>query len=171
MGSRENIRAASEADAAEVIAYVEALRAERLPTIFRYESVPTLEEERSWLRRFARDSADYFVAEVDGRIVGNLGIAAYEQLQTAHRATLGMSVLQPYRGQGIGTRLLETAIRWCESRSLARLELEVLSNNPRAQRLYERHGFAIEGRRQHAVEVDGGFVDAILMYRAITASG
>jgi len=165
------IRTASESDVDKLIAYVTELRAERLPTIFRYDSIPTPEEEVDFLRQFAGDSAHFFVAEIHDRIIGNLGIATYPHPQTAHRANLGMSILAPFRGRGIGSKLLSAAVHWCESRSLRRLELEVLSNNPRAQRLYERHGFAVEGRREAAIAVDGAFVDLILMARKIAPAG
>jgi RimJ/RimL family protein N-acetyltransferase len=161
------IRVAGERDVPALIEYVTALRAERLPTIFRYDSVPTVDEEIAFIRRFAGDRAEYFVAIVDDRIVGNLGVAAHAHPQTAHGAQLGMSVLSPHRGRGIGSRLLDTAIAWAECRSIRRLELEVLSNNPAARRLYERKGFVVEGSRRGAVEVDGSFVDAILMARVI----
>jgi RimJ/RimL family protein N-acetyltransferase len=157
------IRTAGERDVSALIDYVAALRAERLPTIFRYDSVPTIEEETSFIRQFAGESADFFVAVAGERIVGNLAVAAHPHPQTAHGASLGMSMLAPYRGRGIGSRLLDAAIDWARQRSIRRLELEVLSNNPGARRLYERKGFMIEGCRRGAVAVDGTFVDALAM--------
>ena len=171
MNLNEKIRTASESDVDKVIAYVAELRAERLPTIFRYDSIPTTEEELDFLRRFAGDSADFFIVEIGDRVVGNLGISIYPHPQTAHRANLGMSILAPFRGHGIGSKLLATAFHWCESRLLRRLELEVLSNNPRAQRFYEHHGFIVEGRRAAAIAVDGEYVDLILMVRNIRPAG
>jgi RimJ/RimL family protein N-acetyltransferase len=157
------IRTAGESDVPALIDYIAALRAERLPTIFRYDWVPTVEEETAFIRRFAGERAEFFVATVGDSIVANLGIAGHHRPQTAHVASLGMSVLAPYRGQGVGSRLLDAAIAWAKHRSIQRLELEVLSNNPGARRLYERTGFVVEGSRRRAVEVDGSFVDAILM--------
>jgi RimJ/RimL family protein N-acetyltransferase len=157
------IRTADERDVLALIEYVAALRAERLPTIFRYDSVPTVEQEIAFIRRFAGKNAAFFVAVIVGRIVGNLGVVAHQHAQTAHGANLGMSVLAPYRGQGIGSRLLDSVVAWAKRRSIRRLELEVLSNNPGARRLYERVGFVVEGCRRGAVEVDGSFVDAVLM--------
>lgn len=164
------IRAVTESDVDEVIAYITELRAERLPTIFRNESIPTVEEELQFLRNYAHDSAEYFVAEWDGRIIANLAVSIHKHPQAAHGAGLGISVLRPFRGRGVGSMLLATAIAWCEDRSLRRLELEVLSNNPGAQRLYERHGFVVEGRREGAIAVDDDFVDAILMCRKIEST-
>jgi hypothetical protein len=87
------IRTADERDVLALIEYVAALRAERLPTIFRYDSVPTVEQEIAFIRRFAGKNAAFFVAVIDGRIVGNLGVVAHQHAQTAHGASLGMSVL------------------------------------------------------------------------------
>ncbi len=165
------IRPATTSDAEKLLAYVTELRAERLPTIFRYPNSPTLDEELAFLRRFQVESAEYFVAEAHGAIVANLSISAHRHPQTRHNASLGMTVLAPYRGRGIGSSLLETAVSWCEDRRIRRLELEVLSNNPAAMRLYERHQFVHEGRRVGAIEVDGNYVDAILMARQIIPSG
>jgi len=159
------IRTAGSSDAEALVKYLAELRAERLPTILRYPTTPTIEEEAAFMRRFEREGADYFVAEVDGRIVGNLSIFRHVHPQTAHSASLGMAVLAPYRSRGVGSCLLDAAISWSERRKICRVELEVLSNNEQAQRLYARKGFIVEGRRRGAVEVDGSFVDAILMAR------
>jgi RimJ/RimL family protein N-acetyltransferase len=160
------IRTAGEPDVHALLEYVRALRAERLPTIFRHDGVPTFEEELAFVREYAGENAALFVA-VDGeRIVGNLAVAAHGHPEIAHGAALGISVLAPWRGQGIGSRLLDTAIAWASERRLRRLELEVRSNNPRARRLYERKGFVLEGVRRGAVVVDGAFVDSIIMARA-----
>jgi RimJ/RimL family protein N-acetyltransferase len=161
------IRTADERDAAALIEYVAALRAERLPTVFRFDAVPSLDEEIAFIRRFAGESGACFVATIGETIVANLGVSAHRHPQTAHSATLGMAVLRPYRGQGIGTRLLDAAIEWGQHQGLVRLELEVFSNNSRAVRLYERRGFVVEGRRHGAVSVDGGFVDLLLMARRL----
>lgn len=165
------IRPANRDDASALIDYLVVLRAERLPTIFRYDSNPTVEEEIEFLREFEGDDGEFFVAEADGRIVGNVAVKAGAHTQTRHGANLGMSVLASHRNHGVGGRLLDAAIAWCEGLRLRRLELEVLSNNPSAQRFYERKGFVVEGRRVGAVEVDGDFVDAIQMARPIARGG
>lgn len=51
-----------------------------------------------------------------------------------------IAVLEEYRGDGIGVRLLEAGERWAREQGLARMSLEVLEENP-ARRLYEREGF------------------------------
>jgi RimJ/RimL family protein N-acetyltransferase len=157
------IRTADESDVPALIEYLTELRAERLPTIFRYDGVPTPEEEVEFLEQFSGENADFFVALDAQAIVGNLGVVARGLPQTCHNAGLGMSVLATYRNRGVGSRLMDTVIEWAKQRPIRRLELEVLGNNPGARRFYERKGFALEGCRSGAVEVDGTYVDALIM--------
>lgn len=159
------LRIADERDVPALIEYVAALRAERLPTIFRYDDVPTPEEELAFVREHSGERAALFVATHGERIVGNLAVAAHAHPETRHGAALGISVLAPWRGRGIGSRLLDTVIAWAGPRSIRRLELEVRSNTPGARRLYERKGFVVEGIRRGANLVDGELVDSILMAR------
>ncbi|NJC21624.1 RimJ/RimL family protein N-acetyltransferase [Arthrobacter pigmenti] len=44
-----------------------------------------------------------------------------------------------------------------------RIGLEVYAFNPRAQRVYEKCGFRMEGRRRDALYWDGEWIDAIMM--------
>lgn len=54
---------------------------------------------------------------------------------------LSIMVEPEARGQGIGTRLLETLMAECEVRRVDVLDVTVDANNHGAQRFYERHGF------------------------------
>lgn len=53
------------------------------------------------------------------------------------------------RGQGIGGTLLDEVGRRCRARGVPHLSLTTTIDNP-ARRLYERHGFVIEGERRSA---------------------
>ena len=59
----------------------------------------------------------------------------------AETPELGIALLPEYRGQGIGTALLEHLLAAAKDRYPA-LSLSVSPNNP-AVRLYERHGFQV----------------------------
>lgn len=52
-----------------------------------------------------------------------------------------LSVLQEYRGQGIGTRLLQAVEEYARSRGCCKVTLEVREINPLAERLYRRLGY------------------------------
>ncbi|MDA8346052.1 MAG: GNAT family protein [Thermaerobacter sp.] len=73
--------------------------------------------------------------------------------------------VQPERhAQGIGTARLHAIIDLVDNRlMLERLELTVLATNPRAQALYERLGFVVEGRKRGSVISAGRHVDEVMM--------
>jgi ribosomal protein S18 acetylase RimI-like enzyme len=82
----------------------------------------------------------------------------------AHVAEVhGLAVAPERQGEGIGARLLEAAIERCRRESVGRLVLRVLSTNVGARRLYERHGFEVEGTRREAFLLEGSYVDDLLM--------
>lgn len=55
------------------------------------------------------------------------------------------------QGEGLGTRLMETALKWLERDGPRRLWIGVWSQNLGAQRLYERAGFAKVGEYEFKV--------------------
>jgi ribosomal protein S18 acetylase RimI-like enzyme len=56
-------------------------------------------------------------------------------------------VAPAYRSKGMFTGVLSHMFEMAKARKLARVELDVSFDNPRAQALYERLGFAITGER------------------------
>lgn len=52
-----------------------------------------------------------------------------------------------FRGQGIGTYILENAFEAAKSKGCKRVLLDVTGNNEGAQRLYERFGFKFYGKK------------------------
>jgi RimJ/RimL family protein N-acetyltransferase len=75
----------------------------------------------------------------------------------------GLAVAPGSQGEGIGGRLLVAAIARLRRENVRRLVLRVLGTNAAARRLYERHGFAVEGARREAFLLDGAYVDDLLM--------
>jgi len=55
------------------------------------------------------------------------------------------------QGTGLGTALMDRAVADARTMGKRRLLLGVLGSNTRARAFYERHGFAIAGRRQYRV--------------------
>ena len=107
------------------------------------------------------------VAELDGEVVGNAGLHPASAAQRRkHAVMLGMSVAPAAQGQGVGSALLaalcDYADRWA---GVLRMELTVYTDNQRAIRLYQRHGFVIEGTHRAYAMRDGQYVDAYAMAR------
>jgi GNAT superfamily N-acetyltransferase len=51
---------------------------------------------------------------------------------------------EPWRGQGLGRRLVERAVEWYRQQEISRVELQVVSGNPEAVKFYERLGWQQE---------------------------
>jgi ribosomal protein S18 acetylase RimI-like enzyme len=74
-----------------------------------------------------------------------------------------MGLLPPFRGQGIGKRLILGTLEAARAFGLQRVELTVRENNKSAIELYKKVGFEIEGLQRHAVHVDGGYENVVFM--------
>jgi ribosomal protein S18 acetylase RimI-like enzyme len=88
-----------------------------------------------------------FLAESASSIVGVA--ICFEGFSTFKAQTLlnihDFTIHPAYRGQGIGSQLLEHVIQYARQVQHCAVTLEVLASNP-ARRLYTRHGFeAIDG--------------------------
>ena len=60
---------------------------------------------------------------------------------------LDVYVVAPYRGRGLGQRLMETAEEWACQHGLRRVALSVAAHNAPAQSLYEALGYKVETLR------------------------
>jgi L-phenylalanine/L-methionine N-acetyltransferase len=121
-------------------------------------------DERRYLRAIRRyPDAAVFVAEDDGLIVGRLSIARDQHPASKHVADLGLMVAATHRRRGIGTALLDAAVRWARAADVRKLELHVFPWNEAAIKLYESYGFVREGLRRGHYRRGDDYVDAILM--------
>ncbi|HLF99443.1 MAG TPA: GNAT family N-acetyltransferase [Acidimicrobiia bacterium] len=124
--------------------------------------VPFDKEERA--ERFRAFVADLrtanLVAEVDGVVVGHLGLhpTPYGTLE------LGMTIVDGHRERGMGTALMEAGLEWARTTDAHKIELQVWPDNARAIALYEKFGFQREGYLTHHYRRrDGSLRDAIIM--------
>ena len=120
-----------------------------------------LDEERD-LGTFTQgiEARSLFVAEVDGELVGLIGLhpTGYGVVD------LGMQVADGYRGQGVGSALLEAGIAWAREQGAHKMSLQHWPHNEAARALYDKYGFVQEGylRRQYPRK-NGEVWDAVLM--------
>jgi RimJ/RimL family protein N-acetyltransferase len=157
------IRQALPSDAAQILAYMDLLTAEPgvnialWPGEFNY----TVDEEAAVISSFAaQDNSLFLVAEADGQIAGVLTLQGGTRKAFRHTASLGMSVAAPWRGQGVGSQLVEAALEWARAtRILTRIELCVLTRNQPAIKLYQKYGFEIEGCLRQALYREGQYHD------------
>jgi ribosomal protein S18 acetylase RimI-like enzyme len=105
------------------------------------------------------------VAEHRGMIVGSLTLYQYygNLNKTKRVYSLGMVVLKGYRSIGIGSSLMDYAIRWARHKGIRKLSLEVFSTNEAATHLYRKFGFEVEGTRKGQFQIAGRYVDEVIM--------
>lgn len=109
----------------------------------------------------------HLVAEVDGQVIASAGLHPVGlAVRRRHAMSLGMSVSVPWQGQGVGSALMaalcHSADHWL---GVLRIELGVYADNLRAQALYRKFGFEVEGRQRAYALRDGAYVDSLMMAR------
>lgn len=60
-----------------------------------------------------------------------------------------VAVRPEFRGRGLGSALLQSTLAQARKRNAKVAQLEVRAGNEEAQRLYQRSGFAVVGRRKN----------------------
>lgn len=106
------------------------------------------------------DKHAYTLLELDDQPVGftRINWKRPVPLSDAAGAELQKIYFLPgFTGKGLGTRLLLDAIERVRARPDSLIWLDVLTNNPRARKLYERHGFTVTGKlpfKTDLIEID-----------------
>jgi GNAT superfamily N-acetyltransferase len=105
--------------------------------------------ERSW--ESWRDQADgsasgndrcTLIAFAGGTPVG-LGAVYRDGPQADEGELLQFWVRPDWRNHGVGRKLLEALLRWCEENGIVRVRASVTAGNDRAARFYTRYRFAL----------------------------
>lgn len=98
-----------------------------------------------YIDRFgSRKDDDCLVAEVDGTIVGAVWVRCIKAFGYIDEGVpeFAFSVYPQYRGNGIGTALMQAMLAHLKGKKVKRASLAVQKGNP-AARLYRRAGFQI----------------------------
>jgi putative acetyltransferase len=106
------------------------------------------------------------VAELDGKVVGHLGLLTTTVPRRRHVANFGIAVHDEFHRKGVGSALVAEMIRLCDNYlNIVRLELTVHPDNERAIALYEKFGFEREGIARFGIFADGKFSGLLQMAR------
>jgi putative acetyltransferase len=119
-------------------------------------------------RERMRDDANahHLVAEIDKRVVGDLGLHTETSPRQRHVGRMGMVVHEDFQGKGVGTALMTAMVELADNwLGLRRIELHVYTDNAPAIHLYEKFGFVIEGTAREYAYRGGLYVDAYAMAR------
>jgi RimJ/RimL family protein N-acetyltransferase len=122
-----------------------------------------LDQTAAWVAADRVRGNPFLVALDQDRVVGWCEVRRDLLPGRGHTGLLGMGLRAPYRGQGLGRRILEQTLRAARESGFERIELMVRSPNAQAMGLYSQAGFREEGRKRDAVRLDEGSEDEILM--------
>jgi RimJ/RimL family protein N-acetyltransferase len=154
------VRRARPEDLDAVLRLFEAVAAERQSILTEPPIDRDLRRKR-FLETIQSDDACVFMADSGGEVVGELTV--FRSLSTGP-ATIGMAVLAPWRGRGVGTALMHACVEWAREAGVHKLSLEVFPWNEAAIALYRKLGFAEEGRlRKQYRRQNGELWDVLVM--------
>lgn len=130
----------------------------------------TVKEEVGLIGSFARHpGCVLLLAWDDDRVVGMCTVVAGALARSRHVGQTGMAVRRSHWRRGVGAALLAHALDWAAGDdALRKLSLQVHATNAPARRLYERFGFAYEGRLTGEARVGGAYVDLLAMGRTLS---
>ncbi|MFA6043530.1 MAG: N-acetyltransferase [Phycisphaerales bacterium] len=167
------VRSARPADAARVLSAAREVFATTTHTLTQLDEFTlTEDQERSHLETMlaAPDSA-FFIAlqedDPDGPVLGMADVKRPRpRRKLRHSLELGMSVISPWRGRGVGTALMDACVTWARIRSeIELITLAVYADNAAGLALYRRFGFVqyalLPGGLKHD---DGSRWDQVFMY-------
>lgn len=161
-----DIREAAVSDAAWYVDHVRALVAEPDVAVpLRVDEYLVTSEQQAEIIHGAAERGDLFlIAESNGVPVGEINLRRGTRAAFKHTVVVGMSVAPAWRNRRIGSALMQRTLKWAKAQgNVRRVELWVYASNAPALRLYERHGFVVEGRRRGAICAGDSYVDDLLM--------
>lgn len=158
-------------EGAEVLAVVREImsRSEHLLTTVDELSY-TEDEENSLIAAYAAHPDKLMIVPLIGnRIVGLLNFYPGSKKRIAHHGAFGMSLLPEFQGKGLGKRKLQALLDWAQANSrIECVRLRVHARNLPALRLYEKMGFAEEGRELKGIKFSNGeYDDVICMFKDV----
>jgi ribosomal protein S18 acetylase RimI-like enzyme len=119
---------------------------------------------------FARSGPEaHLVAEYDGEVVGYLRLQdKYPFPEGAGVLTInGLAVAPSARRLGAASALLEAAAAEGRRQGARKISLHVHSTNASARRLYERHGYVVEGAHPNEFLIEGALIAALDMAKTL----
>ena len=159
------LRPATAADAAAICRIYNQGIEDRLATL--ETELRTPDERRQWLAaRGPRHPV--FVAETDEMVVGWSSLNVYNPRPAyQYVADFSIYIERGWRGKGVGRRLLEHLIEQARALGYHKMMLSAFPFNASGVALYERMGFTRAGVFHEMGQLDGRWVDTLVMEKLL----
>ncbi len=160
------IREAVRSDAVALIEYLNIIGGEsEFLTFGIWHFGRSVEQEQDFMENtLKKKNALFIIAEINGKVVGNLNFSGGSRQRTAHIGEFGVSILKKYWGNYIGQELVEYLIDWSKNLGVIRkINLRVRTDNTRGIHLYNKLGFLEEGIVKRDFLINGEFYDSFIM--------
>lgn len=126
-----------------------------------------VDSEGVLLRHNELESRIFFVACVDGEVVGWVHLKHPEMDKLAHTAQLTLGVLEEYRRHGIGSHLLERGLEWATTQGTEKIYNSIPSTNEGAIAFLETHGWDTEAVRERHYQFEDEAIDEVMMAKRL----
>jgi L-amino acid N-acyltransferase YncA len=165
-GASIALRAATPADAEAICQIYNQGIEDRVATLETELRSP--DERRQWMAaRGPRHPV--LVADADGRVVGWGSLNSFNPRPAYdHVADLSVYIERGWRGRGVGRAILERLIAIAREIGYHKLVLAAFPFNAGGMTLYERVGFRPVGIYREQGQLDGRWVDVIVMERLLS---
>lgn len=122
-----------------------------------------LENVDTLLRGDAETPPTYFVALVEGEVIGWVHLEGRDVDKLDHVVYLTMGLLDEYRGLGIGSKLMDRAVTWAGKHGYDKVASNVPASNESAIDFLKETGWEQEGIRPDHYNIDGQLVGEVLL--------
>lgn len=160
------IRSAEVKDGASLLNLkLEYIRNTKTIPLFEDEYKNTSEQEEALINKLCQqENSCLFVAEHNGRLIGNVDINGSQRRKLKHTAMLGIGIAEDWQGLGVGTILMNEALQWAKAnRFLELVLLDVYDSNESGKALYNKLGFQFCGKVKDFFKENGKYIDNIRM--------
>ena len=156
------IRPARQDDFDDLVAVIRDVTAEDTYVVAESIAEQLLYEE-TVTRHNAVESRVFFVAAVDGEVVGwtHIELPQVDKLQSTAQLTVG--VRSDHQNRGVGSNLLERALDWAEANGYRKAYNSVPTTNDRAIAFLESRGWETEGVRRDHYTIGDEHVDEVML--------
>ena len=168
-GAEITIRPAKTDDSCAIIDTVRSNANERSYVLMEHYGMDA-DSEREYIGHLDAAKNLLIVAEAGGDVVGCLAALQADngkRPETAHLLHLGLHLREAYRGQGIGTHMLDYAVAWAVEKGFKKLEANIFTTNKHSLGMFTKAGFVEEGVRKNRIQVGRELINEVLMGKVL----